>query len=283
MVRRGASQIILACRNVEKAKAAARDIQATTSCSADILQVWHLDMSSYASVQAFCDKVKSELPRLDVLLGNAGLGTRGFRMTEDNEEMITTNVVSTFLLGFLLHPKLRETAKKYSTQTYFTVTTSELYEYAKFEEGKARTGKIFATLNDRNTANMSERYDVSKLLQVFIIKQMAILSPCDSSGVIINGVAPGFCRSELTRDIDSSLIARFILRVLCRRPEVGARTLTNGASAGTESHGQYVPDCKITPTKGLTKGSTGAELQRRVWEELEQKLEAIRPGVTSLS
>ncbi|KAL9094942.1 MAG: hypothetical protein Q9165_002892 [Trypethelium subeluteriae] len=283
LVRRGVSRIILACRNVEKAKAAARDIQATTSCSTDILQVWQLDMSSYASVQAFSDRVESELPRLDVLLGNAGLGTREFRITEDNEEMITTNVVSTFLLGFLLHPKLRETAKRYSTQTYFTVTTSELYEYAKFEERKAPTGQIFATLNDRNTANMGERYDVSKLLQVFVIKQMASLYPCESSGVIVNGVAPGFCRSELTRDIDSSLIARFMLRILCRRPEVGARTLVNGASAGVESHGQYVPDCKITPTKGLTEGPDGVELQRRIWEELKQKLETIRPGVTSLS
>jgi hypothetical protein len=54
-------------------------------------------------------------------------------------------------------------------------------------------------------------------------------------------------------------------------------------SVGEESHGQYIPDCKITQTVGLTKGKAGAELQDRVWVELKQKLEAIRPGVTSLS
>jgi hypothetical protein len=57
----------------------------------------------------------------------------------------------------------------------------------------------------------------------------------------------------------------------------------HGASIGSESHGQNVPDCKNTPTVGLTKGKAGDELQRRVWEELKQKLEAIQPSVTSLS
>jgi NAD(P)-dependent dehydrogenase (short-subunit alcohol dehydrogenase family) len=191
MVRLGASQVILACRNVEKGKAAAKDIQATTSCSSDTLQVWHLDMGSYASVQAFSDRVKAELPRLDVLIGNAGLGTHKFRMTEDNEEMITTNVVSLALLAFLLHPKLRETAMKYNTQTHFTVTASELYEVAKFKERKAPAGQLFATLNDKSKANMGDRYNVSKLLAIFVIKQMAALSPISSSQVIVNCVAPG--------------------------------------------------------------------------------------------
>jgi len=73
------------------------------------------------------------------------------------------------------------------------------------------------------------------------------------------------------------------MKILCRKTEVGARTLVYGASVGPESHGQYVPDCKITPAEGLCKGKAGAELQNRVWLELREKLEAIRPGVTSLS
>ena len=71
--------------------------------------------------------------------------------------------------------------------------------------------------------------------------------------------------------------------MLARPTEVGARTLVYGASVGPESHGQYVPDCKITSTAGLTKGKKGAELQERVWVELKRKLEAVRPGVTSVS
>jgi NAD(P)-dependent dehydrogenase (short-subunit alcohol dehydrogenase family) len=191
MVQLGASRVILACRNMDKGKAAAKDIQESTLCSPDIVDVWHLDLSSYASVQAFADKVKTELPRLDVLNLNAGIGTLKFRTTEDNEETITTNVVSLSLLAFLLHPKLRETATKYSTQTHITITASELYEVAKFKERKAPTGQIFATLNDKTKANMLDRYNVSKLLEVFLVKQMASMSPLSSSNVIVNCVAPG--------------------------------------------------------------------------------------------
>ena len=187
----GAAQVILACRNVEKGKAAAKDIEATTSCSSETLQVWDLDLSSYTSVQTFSDRVKAELPRVDVVIANAGIGTRKFRMTEDNEETITTNVVSMALLAFLLHPKLRETADKYKTQTHFTVTGSELYEVASFKECNASVGQIFTTLNDKDKANMSDRYNVSKLLAIFVVRQIAVLSPISSSGVIVNCVGPG--------------------------------------------------------------------------------------------
>ncbi len=191
MVRLGASQVILACRNIEKGNAALADIKATTKCSPDTLKVWHLDLSSYVSVQTFSDRVKAELPRVDIIIANAGIQTRKFRMTEDNEETITTNVVSTALLAFLLYPKLRETAAKYNTQTHFTVTGSELYEVAKFKERKAPVGQLFATLNDESEAIMSDRYNVSKLLATFIVKQIAAISPFSSSGVIVNCVAPG--------------------------------------------------------------------------------------------
>jgi NAD(P)-dependent dehydrogenase (short-subunit alcohol dehydrogenase family) len=189
-IKLGASEIILACRNVDKGKAAAKDIQETTSCSADTIQVWELDMSSYKSVIAFGERAKT-LPRLDALVSNAGLGTRTFRMTEDNEELITTNVVSLFLHAFLLFPKLQETGKKYNTQTYFTITSSELYEVAKFKERKVPAGQLFAALADEKQANMMDRYNVSKLLEVFMVKQIALLSPLDTGKVIVNCTAPG--------------------------------------------------------------------------------------------
>ena len=187
----GASQIILACRIIEKGQQAAKDIQATTSCTPDTLHVWHLDLSSYASVQTFCDRAKTELPRLDVLIANAGRGTKKFNITENNEETITTNVVSLTLQAMLLLPKLHETATKFNTETHLTITASELYEVAAFKERKAPPGQLFATLNDEKKANMGDRYNVSKLMEIFIVKEMASRLPLDSKKVIVNCVAPG--------------------------------------------------------------------------------------------
>lgn len=191
MIQLGVSRVILACRNTEKAEAAVKDIQSTTSCSFDTIDIWQLDMSSYASVQAFAKKVEMELVRVDVVIANAGLGTRTFRVTEDDEETITTNVVSMALLAFLLHPKLSETSRRYNTQTHFTVTGSELYEVAAFKEREAPSGQLFAALSDKSKANMADRYNVSKLLAIFVVKQIAAMSPVDGSGVIVNCVAPG--------------------------------------------------------------------------------------------
>ena len=90
---------------------------------------------------------------------------------------------------------------------------------------------------------------------------------------------PRFCNSELHREYSGAFV-NFLVRILARKTEVGARTLAFGASAGEETHGQYVPDCKIKTTlKGLGENS---ELQHRVWAELQKKLEHIQPGVTSL-
>lgn len=92
-----------------------------------------------------------------------------------------------------------------------------------------------------------------------------------------------FCQSELGREYLGYPGVKTLIKILARPTLVGARTLVNGASMGPECHGQYLPDCKITETKGLTKGDKGIELQKRVWEELKLKLENIRPGVTTLS
>lgn len=191
IVRLGASRVILACRNILKGQAAAEDIQATTGCSSANLDVWQLDMGSYASVQAFAIKVNTELPRLDVLVANAGINSHIFQLVEDNEAMVTINVVSLFLLGFLLYPKLRKTAAEYKIQTHFTITSSDLHEIAKFDEHKAPLGHIFAALNDETKFPGMDRYPTSKLLEILVVKQMAALLPLDSRNVIINCVSPG--------------------------------------------------------------------------------------------
>ncbi|KAK3356719.1 NAD(P)-binding protein [Lasiosphaeria hispida] len=281
LVNLGAARVILACRNLEKGRLAAEDIRSTTGCKPEILEVWHLDMSSYASVHKFADKVNAELPRLDVLIANAGVAPTEFRITEDNEETITTNVVSLALLTLLLHPKLHQTAMKHATQTYITATGSDLYLWANFKERSAPTRDLFAALAEKTKkTDMLDRYNVSKVLLLLFMRQLASLAPLSSSNVIVNVTAPGFCESELTREYNPAV--NYAMKILQRTTEVGSRTLVYGACAGPESHGQYVPECQIVPVGGLAKGVAGAELQARVWAELRAKLEAVRPGVTEL-
>jgi retinol dehydrogenase-12 len=87
IVNLGAAKVILAVRSIDKGEAAKKDIEATSG-KRGVVEVWQLDLSSYASVEEFAAKA-SKLDRLDVLLENAGIATGTFKLAEDNESTIT--------------------------------------------------------------------------------------------------------------------------------------------------------------------------------------------------
>jgi NAD(P)-dependent dehydrogenase (short-subunit alcohol dehydrogenase family) len=76
------------------------------------VEVWELNLNSYASVKAFAERAKG-LERLDVVVENAAVFKFDYATAEDNEQSVTVNVVCTFLLALLLLPKLRETANRF--------------------------------------------------------------------------------------------------------------------------------------------------------------------------
>ena len=154
-VRLGAAKVILAVRDEEKGEAAKRSIGETEK-RPDIVEVWLLDLCSYASVKQFAERVRKTLARVDILLENAGVAKYTYSIAEDNETSITTNVVSTFLLALLLLPKLRETAARFNVTPHLTITTSAVHFFTQFPEKSS--DDIFETLNDRDTANMADRY-----------------------------------------------------------------------------------------------------------------------------
>lgn len=109
----GASRLILAVRNLDKGHAAKCDIEAVTKCATNVVQVWQLDMATYASVKAFAARVNAELDRVDNFVANAAVGTMSYSMAEDNETTITINFISTFLLMLLVMPQLKATATQF--------------------------------------------------------------------------------------------------------------------------------------------------------------------------
>jgi NAD(P)-dependent dehydrogenase (short-subunit alcohol dehydrogenase family) len=147
----GASKVILACRNTSKGEETKASILKTLKCRPEVLEVWNLDLESPVSVKKFADRV-NELPRLDVLINNAGMQTMQFRVAYDTEKTIAVNVIGTFLLAIQLIPKMRETAKTYSVTPHMTFTGSALYDVAKYPEGHG--DNIFAWLGDKDHANM---------------------------------------------------------------------------------------------------------------------------------
>lgn len=82
-VRLNAEKVILACRSLEKAEAAKKDIEASTK-RPGATEVWQLDLGSYASVKQFVERAQS-LKRLDSIVENAGISTTRYKSVEGNE------------------------------------------------------------------------------------------------------------------------------------------------------------------------------------------------------
>jgi NAD(P)-dependent dehydrogenase (short-subunit alcohol dehydrogenase family) len=89
---------------------------------------------------------------------------------------------------------------------------------------------------------------MTKLLQLYFVRQLASLAPYDKTGVVININCPGLCNTGLARH-SASLLYRFQIRamnaVIGRTPEQGARTIVYAATAGPESHGKFCTTCSV--------------------------------------
>ncbi|KAH8775489.1 short-chain dehydrogenase/reductase [Diaporthe sp. PMI_573] len=272
--RLGAAKLILAVRNTKAGEAAKTDIEQTTQCAPGTVEVWPLDLGDYTSVKAFATRASRELERVDVLCENAGIAAGEKRMVAGHESHITVNVISTFLLALLMLPKLKETAKKFGTRPRLTIVSSEVHGWAKFPERDEPN--ILAALDA--SSDLGERYQVSKLLEVLVIRQMA---PRMRGGVVLNMLNPGLCHSELSRDAGVGLaVMKFFL---ARSTEVGSRTLVAAGLAGEESHGKYMSDAVVAEQSlsAFVRSEEGDRAGKKVWKELSDILDQIEPGVTS--
>lgn len=118
--------------------------------------------------------------------------------------------------------------------------TSETHFTVDFKE-KDAPECIFNYLNDKEKSDIAARYPISKLL-VFMVREMAARRPQDSYLVTINIVNPGLCHSELIKE--DNFVMQIMKFLLARIAEEGLWTLVHGASAGPETHGQYLNKCR---------------------------------------
>jgi len=94
-------EVVLACRNREKGEVGAAAIRQRAPVAA--VRVEALDLSSLASVRAFAEKAARTLPRIDLLVNNAGVMAIPRALTADGFEMqLGTNHLGHFALTGLL-------------------------------------------------------------------------------------------------------------------------------------------------------------------------------------
>ncbi|TPX75202.1 hypothetical protein CcCBS67573_g03519 [Chytriomyces confervae] len=274
-----AGHLVLAVRTQSRGETAKKDIVASTGIHPDAVSVRIVDLSSNKSVLAFTQAIHAEFKQVHALLLNASVLPFVFETNEDGVELgVATNVIGTFLLAVLMLPLLRASATA-TRAAHLSIVSSEVHAFTTL--GEKRHPHIFNALNVNSAdfQRFQERYFVTKLMQVFIARELA--QHVDRDHVVVNFLNPGLCHSNLTSPATGwgSFALEAVKNLFARSTEAGSRTLVHALSAGTESHGQYLSDCKVEPPAVFVTSAEGVQVQQRLWDELTEILENVRPGI----
>lgn len=242
------SHLVLAVRSLEKGEAAASQLRQLHPKAS--IEVWHLDMCSYESIQAFARRAGSQLSRIDYVLLNAGTMRLKYNKLEStgHEEILQVNYLSTVLLAILLLPVLRSKRPSTNEPAHLTMVSAALTLAAKFPQRDANP--LLPALDDPKNFDPQETYNTSKLLvHMFLCKLVDYVSADD---VIVNLADPAWVKgTELARDV-SGVVMKAALKIFAyttgRTKKVGASCFVDAlVNKGKESHGCFLMSWKIHP------------------------------------
>lgn len=241
------SHLVLAVRNVSKGKACKQEIQSLNTQAR--ITVLELDMNSYRSVQSFAKVLQRDVPAVDILVLNAGIGLLKLERSPDGHECVTqVNYLSNVLLIAELLPYLKANAEITGRPSRITWVGSRMY-FTTSLETKASVKADESVLGHMDSEKFffsKERYNDTKLLCAMFMYSLA--QRLDKSKVILNMVCPGLINTNMTDVLPMHM--RMVMGVvkffLARPVEVGGWLFVNAAAvAGPDSHGAFFGDKEI--------------------------------------
>jgi NAD(P)-dependent dehydrogenase (short-subunit alcohol dehydrogenase family) len=230
--------VVIACRSIEKAEAAAADM------SGDV-GVAQLDLADLASVRAFADSVET----VDVLVNNAGvMGLPLTRTADSFEAHMGTNHLGHFALTCLLGDKIKDRVISVASAMY-------LFARIHFDDLNWHARKYSKTA----------AYSESKLANLLFVRELA------NRGIRAYASDPGMTDTGITRDAASGLLVgeRSPVWHILQSPEQGARASLQAVTTDLPSGTYFAPRFnqwgkpRVT---GLRKKARDPLAARRLWE-----------------
>ncbi len=258
-------EVILACRNIEKAESAKKQILERVPGSD--LVVMELDLNSLASVKSFADEFAKKFERLDLLINNAGIMMTPFAKTEDGfESQFGVNHLGHFLLTGLLLPLLEKPDRPR------VVSLSSMAH---------RHGNIdFENLNSEKSYSRLGAYAQSKLACLMFAYELDRRLKNSGSRIISVAAHPGASNTELGRHLPSVVQTLApLFSFATNSVESGAEPTLYAALGEDVKGGDYFGPTGFMEMKGKagkvasTEASHDEEVAKRLWEVSE---EAVR-------
>ena len=253
------AEVIMACRNVEKAEVAAAEVRAVVPEAR--LEIMALDLADLASVKAFADAVKQRFSTLDVLLNNAGLMAPPLQRTKDGFEIqFGTNHLGHFALtGQLL--ELLEAA--------------DAPRIVQISSLAHRGGKLmWGNLNAEKSYSRWAFYCQSKLANLIFARDLNRRLEKAGSKVHAYAAHPGYSATHLQDTVPGGGLFNTIM---AQPAEMGCLPGVMAAtSPDVEPGGYYGPDGRIMELRGYPapafarKITDNKTVGQRLWQESER-------------
>lgn len=253
------AEVIMACRNVEKAEVAAAEVRAVVPEAR--LEIMALDLADLASVKAFADAVKQRFSTLDVLLNNAGLMAPPLQRTKDGFEIqFGTNHLGHFALtGRLL--ELLEAA--------------DAPRIVQISSLAHRGGKLmWGNLNAEKSYSRWAFYCQSKLANLIFARDLNRRLEKAGSKVHAYAAHPGYSATHLQDTVPGGGLFNTIM---AQPAEMGCLPGVMAAtSPDVKPGGYYGPDGRIMELRGYPapafarKITDNKTVAQRLWQESER-------------
>jgi NAD(P)-dependent dehydrogenase (short-subunit alcohol dehydrogenase family) len=203
------ARVVLVVRSAERGEAARRAITgATGSASVELALV---DLSRQASIRAFAQELAQRLPRVDVLVNNAGVWLSRKRRSVDGIELTwATNVLGCLLATRALLPLLEAAGR------------ARVVNVASQLAG----GLDLADVQyDRRPYDGRQAYAQSKQAERML--SWALARRLVARGVSVNAMHPGFVATGIFRKGGGllGLLASLYAKLRARTPDEGADTV----------------------------------------------------------
>jgi NAD(P)-dependent dehydrogenase (short-subunit alcohol dehydrogenase family) len=259
------AHVIMACRNAEKAEAAAQSLRSGKGS----VEVRQLDLASLASIRQFSEQLLADGIELDGLMNNAGLMALDQSRTEDGfETQIGVNHLGHFALTGLLLPSL---TKRPNSRIVNVSSMGHI-------PGKIHLDDLMC---DRRRYSRWGAYFQSKLANILFTNELERRLRETSSTTIALAAHPGTARTELGKNGSSAtnFVMRRLTPVLTRTGvqgcEAQVRAMVDPNAIGREYYGpkyqMFGAPVKVTPSKRARNMSDA----RRLWE-LSEELTGVR-------
>jgi NAD(P)-dependent dehydrogenase (short-subunit alcohol dehydrogenase family) len=264
---KGAS-VVLAVRNLDKGKEAARRIEQATPGAQ--VQLRELDLSSLDSIRAAADELRSNHESIDLLINNAGVMFTPKSTTKDGFELqFGTNHLGHFALTNLLLDRVLA-----ATGSRIVTVSSQGHRFVRgirFDDLQAdRSYSRVGAYGQAKLANLLFTYELQRRLT--------------GTNTIAVAAHPGGSKTELTRNLPPLVAAATRLaEPLFQSADMGALPTLRAATDPGVLGGQYFGPDGFAEQRGHPKvvassvASYDTDAQRRLWAVSEELTSVVSP------